>query len=511
MTESNSEQGYLILNQKDSVAVALRELPAGYPLPAGGRVGDSAVPAGHKVALKPLAKGEPVFKYGQVIGLAGADIDAGEHVHVHNLVYEEFERGTGSGQWAEPITPLPQEKRATFEGYLRENGKAGTRNYLGVLASSNCASAVVDQIARSFTARDLEPYENVDGVLALTHFTGCGMMERVDDLEILHNVYSGYMNHPNFSGMVLVGLGCEVAQTDGVCGFMGACDSDTFRHFDIQKVGGSRKAFELGRSAILDMLPMANKAVRQTLGADKLVLGLECGGSDAYSGITANPALGLASDELIRNGGTAVLSETSEIYGAEHLLLGRAASAEVRDKVMDFVKWWEDYAAKMGGSINNNPSPGNKAGGLTTILEKSLGAVAKAGGSPLMEACAYGRPVHGPGLAFMDSPGYDISSITGKVAGGCNLVCFTTGRGSVFGGRPAPVIKLASNSAMYNRLSDDMDINCGEIVDGAMSLEDKGKQVFQTILEVASGKLAKGEKQGFALLDFQPWITGGSL
>ena len=511
MAQSVQEQGLLILNPKDNVAVAIRELPSGHPLPGGLSVGARIIPPGHKVSIKPIKKGEPVVKYGQIIGMAGNDITPGEHVHVHNCLYEEFERVGEQTGWATPVTPLPMDQRATFEGYLREDGRAGTRNYIGVIAASSCAAGVVDLIARSFTEKDLAPFPNVDGVLGITHGSGCGMMNRGSDLETLHHTLTGYMEHPNFAGMVLVGLGCEVAQTDGICGFMGGCDSERFRAFDIQKVGGSRKAAAKGRAAIMEMLPIANRAKRQTLTADKLLLAMECGGSDAYSGITANPALGLAADELIRNGGTAVFSETSEIYGAEHLLISRAVSPQVRDKVMEFVKWWEDYAALMGGSINNNPSPGNKAGGLTTILEKSLGAVAKGGSTPLVEACHYARRIKGPGLVFMDAPGYDVTSITGKVAGGANMVCFTTGRGSVFGGKPAPVIKLASNSAMYNNLSEDMDINCGEVVDGIMTLEEKGHQIFKTVLEVASGKPAKGELQGFGLLEFQPLITGGVL
>ena len=511
MAQSGAENSLLVLNQKDNVAVALKELNPGDALPDGGRVGAAVIPPGHKVAIKPVAKDEPIVKYGQIIGMAGEDIEPGEHVHVHNVRYEEFERVGEQTEWAQPITPLPKEKRATFQGYLRENGRAGTRNYIGVICSSSCSAGVVDKIARSITEKDLEPYPNVDGVLALTHGTGCGMMNRSSDVDSLHQTMSGYINHPNFAGIVVVGLGCEVLQTQGLCGFMGIGESDTFKAYDIQQVGGSRKAYEKGRAAVFEMLPIADKASRQTLSADMLILGMECGGSDAYSGITANPALGLAADELIRHGGSAILSETSEIYGAEHLLLSRAVSPQVRDKVMSFIRWWEDYAHKMGASINNNPSPGNKAGGLTTILEKSLGAAAKGGSTPLVEAIDYGHPVTKSGLIFMNGPGYDVVSNTGKVASGCNMICFTTGRGSVFGGKPVPVIKLASNSAMYNNLSEDMDINCGEIVDGLKSLEDKGKEIFQTILDCASGKPTKGELQEFGLMEFQPLITGGVL
>ncbi len=511
MAQSGSDNGLLVLNPKDNVAVAIKELPSGCALPGGGVVGAKHIPPGHKVAISPISKAEPVYKYGQIIGMASQDIQPGEHVHVHNVAYEEFERVGEQTGWPEPVTPLPPEQRATFEGYLRADGRAGTRNFIGVMPSSSCSAAVADRIARSFTPKDLEPYPNVDGVLAFTHGTGCGMMNRDYDVVSLHHTMSGYINHPNLAGMVVVGLGCEVLQTQGLCGFMGMGESDTFRAFDIQAVGGSRKAYEKGRAAIFEMLPIADKARRQTLTADKLMLGMECGGSDAYSGITANPALGLAADELVRHGGTAVLSETSEIYGAEHLLVSRAVSQEVRDKVMGFIKWWEDYAAKMGGSINNNPSPGNKAGGLTTILEKSLGAAAKGGSTPLVDAVPFGHAITKQGLIFMDGTGYDVVSITGKVACGCNMICFTTGRGSVFGGKPVPVIKLASNSTMYNNMSEDMDINCGEVVDGTASLEDKGKEIFKAVLEVASGRPAKGELQGFGLMEFQPLITGGVL
>jgi len=259
------------------------------------------------------------------------------------------------------------------------------------------------------------------------------------------------------------------------------------------------------------MLPEANRVKREPVSAEHLTLALQCGGSDAYSGITANPSLGAAVDLLVRHRGTAILSETPEIYGAEHLLTRRAVSREVGEKLIERIRWWEAYTERNGGEMNNNPSPGNKAGGLTTILEKSLGAAAKGGTTKLCGVYRYAEPVTEKGFVFMDSPGYDPCSITGQVASGANIVCFTTGRGSVYGCKPAPSLKLATNTAMYERMDEDMDINCGSVVDAGVTIESVGERIFARLLEVASGSQTKSEQFGFGDDEFVPWQIGAVM
>jgi altronate hydrolase len=408
-------------------------------------------------------------------------------------------------------TILPVEAQATFQGFRRQNGKVGTRNYLAILTSVNCSASVARFIAREVERSGLlDDYPNIDGVIPLVHGTGCGMDLKGEGADILKRTQWGYASNPNMAGVLMVGLGCEVFQIDRWKELYNIQESDTFRSLTIQDTGGTKKSVEKGLEAIRDMLPLASQARRETVPASELMLALQCGGSDGYSGITANPALGAAVDILVQHGGTAILSETPEIYGAEHLLTRRAATREVGEKLVDLIGWWEEYTARNRGEMNNNPSPGNKAGGLTTILEKSLGAAAKGGTTTLTDVYRYAEPVMSKGFVFMDTPGYDPVSATGQVAGGANVLCFTTGRGSAYGCKPTPSIKLATNSEIYRRMIDDMDINCGDILDGA-SIADKGQEIFETILRVASGERSKSEVLGYGDAEFLPWQVGAVM
>jgi altronate hydrolase len=497
---------YLRLNPLDDVVIACRDLESGTNLMQEKVIVRERIPAGHKVATRAIAAGEPVRRYSQVIGFATGPIEPGAHVHVHNLEVRDFARDYAFGEAYVPTQPAPQP--ATFQGIVRPDGRVATRNYIGILSTVNCSATVAKHVARAFEGDALAAYPNVDGVVALTHTAGCGMDVGGEGMAVLRRTLAGYARHANFAGVLVIGLGCEGNQMDALFFTQGLQQGTLLRAMTIQDKGGTAKAVALGIETIKEMLPAANAVARETVPASHIVVGLQCGGSDGYSGITANPALGAAVDELVRNGGTAILSETPEIYGAEHLLTRRATSREVGQKIVDRIHWWEEYTARNRGEMNNNPSPGNKAGGLTTILEKSLGAVAKGGTTGLMEVYEYAMPVVAKGLVFMDTPGYDPVSATGQVAGGANMICFTTGRGSVYGCKPSPSLKLATNTPMYERMEDDMDINCGAILDGSLSVQDAGRKIFELILETASGAPSKSEKHGFGQDEFVPWYLG---
>jgi altronate hydrolase len=499
----------LRLNAADNVLIAVEDFkPGDAPM---GVIATERTPRGHKMAASAIATGAPIRKFGQIIGFAGRDILPGEWVHEHNCVLQDFQRDYRFGEDARAVNVLPVEEQATFEGFRRANGKTGTRNYLGVLTSVNCSATVARLIAREAEKRGLlDDYPNVDGILPLVHGTGCGMAGKGEGFEALKRTQWGYAGNPNMGGVIMVGLGCEVFQIGRMKEEYGVVEHDLFRSMTIQATGGTRKTVEAGLAEIEAMLPILNRATRETRPASELMLALQCGGSDGYSGITANPALGVATDILVQNGGTAILSETPEIYGAEHLLTARAASREIGDKLVDLIHWWEDYTARNGGEMNNNPSPGNKAGGLTTILEKSLGAAAKGGTTPLNGVYRYAEPVTAHGFVFMDTPGYDPVSATGQVAGGANVLCFTTGRGSAYGCKPTPSIKLATNNETYRRMTEDMDINCGDIVDG-VTIEAKGQEIFEKVLRVASGERSKSEELGYGDAEFAPWQIGATM
>lgn len=497
------------LNAADDVVIARVDLPAGTEVIKESLRTAVAVPAGHKIASRDIREGEPVRRYNQIIGFATRPIRIGEHVHVHNLGMASFERdyAFGADFRATDFVGEP----ATFQGYVRADGRVATRNFIGLVSSVNCSAHVTRLIARHFTDEVLAEFPNVAGVVPIVHSTGCGMGSTGEPVEVLRRVLAGYATHANFHSSLLIGLGCEANQINDLLAAQGLKRSDQLQTFTIQDTGGTGKTIREGIARVKALLPDANRAMRQTVPASHITLGLQCGGSDGYSGISANPALGAAVDLLVRHGGSAILSETPEIYGAEHLLTRRAASREVGEKLVGRIKWWEDYTTRLGGEMNNNPSPGNKAGGLTTILEKSLGAVAKGGTSALMGVYHYAERVSAKGFVFMDTPGYDPVSATGQVAGGANMICFTTGRGSAYGCKPAPSLKLATNTALFNRQEEDMDINCGVIVDGKASIDEVGKAFFDLVLRTASGEKSKSEQWGYGDDEFAPWVLGPTM
>lgn len=508
-SKPNQDIGYVVLTEKDNVAVALRNLESGETI--NGITTCNEIPKGHKLALTPVSKGQVVIKYAQVIGYATVDIAVGDHIHTHNI---EFRTTDHSYEFCvENSAPeiIDTGKRATFQGYRRADGQVGTRNYIAVIASVNCSATAVQHIAGAFTPEKLAEFPNIDGVVGFSHSTGCGLADSGDGFDNLQRVLWGYTQHANVAGVLLVGLGCEVNQLSALVEQYQMTRGPLLRTMNIQSVGGHQKTVAAGVARIVEMLPQANDVQRETCAATDLKLALQCGGSDAWSGITANPALGYAADLLVKNGGTAVLAETPEVYGAEHLLTRRATDEATGQKLVDRIMWWEDYVARNGGSMDNNPSPGNKLGGLTTILEKSLGAVAKGGTTRLNGVFRYAEKIDRNGFVFMDSPGYDPASITGEVAGGCNLVAFTTGRGSTYGCKPSPSIKIATNTEMFNRMPDDMDINAGRIVSDGAGISEVGQEIFDKLLAVASGEKPLSEQHGLGDHEFVPWQVGATM
>ncbi|HTW29015.1 MAG TPA: altronate dehydratase family protein [Acetobacteraceae bacterium] len=499
------------LHPDDGVVIARASLLPGTPV-ADGVAATDRIPAGHKVAVRAIAAGEPVRRYGQIIGFATQDIAAGQHVHVHNMGMGDFAKDYAFGEAAQPTQYF--DSPATFQGIVRPDGRVATRNYIGILTSVNCSAHVAGLVADAFKrnpftgADPLADFANVDGVVALTHKTGCGMTVG-EPLRLLRRTLAGYARHVNFSHVIVLGLGCEVNQIGGLLEEQRL--AGRLRAMEIQGMGGTRKTVEAGIAFVREVLAEANNVRRETVPVSELTVALQCGGSDGYSGISANPALGAASDLLVRHGGTVILSETPETYGAEHLLTRRATSREVGEKLVELMRWWEEYTEREGAELDANPSPGNKAGGLTTILEKSLGAMAKAGSTNLVDVVRYAEPVTAKGFVFMDTPGFDPVAATGQVAGGANLVCFTTGRGSVFGCKPAPSIKLATNTPMYNRMDEDMDVNCGVVLDGDATVQQLGGQIFDLILRVASGEQTKSERYDFGAAEFAPWPIGATV
>lgn len=500
------------LHVDDDVLIARQQLIAGAVLPDEQVRVLGLVPPGHKIAIRDIAVGAPVRRYGQIIGFASQAIRCGEHVHVHNLAMGVFERGAADMACADARPTVGVDHAATFRGIVRPNGSVATRNYIGVLTSVNCsatvARAIADRFRRDIHPQELDGFPNIDGVVALTHGSGCAVDAEGEGLAILRRTLAGYALHANFAAVLVIGLGCETNQIERWVEVEGLTTGMNLQTFTIQDSGGTALAVERGVQAVRGLLERANAVERIPVSASHLVVGLQCGGSDGYSGITANPALGAAMDRLVRHGGTAILSETPEIYGAEHLLTRRAESQEIAEKLLQRIRWWEAYCDRMGADLNNNPSAGNKAGGLTTILEKSLGAVAKGGSTNLVEVVEYAQRVTRRGLVFMDTPGYDPVSATGQVAGGANLICFTTGRGSAYGCAPAPSMKLATNSALWRRQASDIDINCGNIADGVVTVDAMGEQIFQSILRVASGEKTKSELHGYGQNEFVPWSLG---
>lgn len=497
---------FVRLDPADNVVTALR------PLEAGATIEDIATTAliarGHKIATSAIPTGGVVTKYNQVIGYASADIAAGDHVHTHNTEFRGTDVDYEFGTDLRPVTMVPEAERDTFMGYRRKDGRVGTRNYIAVISSVNCSATACRMIADAFTPEMLAQYPNVDGVAAFTHGTGCGNYG--EGFDALQRVMWGYARHPNVCGVLMVGLGCEGNQIEWLMEAFGLESGPLFQWMNIQNVAGLTRTIEAGVKKIEAMLPIANEATRTECPASELTVALQCGGSDAWSGVGANPAVGYASDLLVGQGGTTVLGETPEVYGAEHLLTRRADEATGK-KLLGYIQWWEDYTRRNYATMNNNPSPGNKAGGLTTILEKSLGATAKGGTAPLAAVWDYAEQVTTRGFTFMNSPGYDPASVTGQIAGGSNLVVFTTGRGSAFGSKPAPTIKVATNAELFRKMPLDMDINGGAIISDGKTLEEVGTEIYQKFLAVASGEKTHSERQGLGDLEFVPWQIGATL
>ncbi len=513
---SSSAPQVLFLREGDDVAVACRPLSAGSVVAVNGSEVQlrTDVPAGHKIALHLVREGDPVRKYGQIIGFATRSIEPGDHVHVQNMAVKPLQLDYEYSTAVPEVQYVPEAERRTFQGFKRPDGRVGTRNYLAVVSTVNCSASVSRFIAERFRGDALKEFPNVDGVIAVKHMTGCGMNINGEDLRMLERTLAGYARHANVAGYIVVGLGCEVNQAVSMVQHTNLISLGTPSRVptvvSIQEEGGVTKAVERGIKEIAALLPYANGFTRSTQPASELFVATNCGGSDGNSGVTANPAVGWMTDEMVRHGGTSVLAETSETYGAEHLLTRRAVSREVGEKLVALMRWWEKYTSMHGAEIDNNPSPGNKAGGLTTIYEKSLGALAKGGTSPLVDVLQFAEPIRKRGFLFMDTPGHDPVSITGLVAGGCNVVVFTTGRGSVFGCKPAPSIKVATNTRLFEHMNDDMDINAGVILEGA-SVPDVGRVLFEKILSVASGERTKSELSGIGDEEFVPWMTGAVL
>lgn len=504
------------LHPDDNVLIAARDLAAGETLQHQGQTltMNQAIALGHKVACEEIALGAQVKKYGQVIGCTTSTVMLGDWVHSHNLSNGQIELSHDKAIENPPVRPGTP--GLTFPGIRRPDGRVGTRNYIAIISTVNCSATVSKQIARYFDNEKLESFPNVDGVIALTHTSGCGMTLGGQKHEMLNRVMGGFARHPNVGAYLIIGLGCEQATAGLLINDFNLVQIGQQKGmpelpvFTMQDLGGTRKTIAHGIEKVEELLPIANQVSRTDVPVSELMLGTECGGSDGNSGVTANPALGIASDLIVANGGTSILAETSEIFGAEHLLTRRASSVAVADKLLGLIEWWKWYVGIFGEELDNNPSVGNKAGGLTTITEKSLGAIAKAGSTRLEQVYGYAENVSSKGLVFMDSPGFDPPSVTGMVAGGANVVCFTTGRGSCFGCKPVPTIKIASNSPMYHRMVEDMDVNAGTVLEGE-SVEEVGQRIFQEIVAVAGGKRTKSELNGFGDEEFLPWTVGAVL
>lgn len=496
------------LDDADNVAIARLEIEVGTSLLESGAVTLQTIPQGHKVAIRSIAKGQPVLKYNTVIGYASEDIAPGTHLHSHNILFDEVSKDYALGRDYVATEILPREQRATFMGYVREDGQVATRNVIGIFITVNCSATVARKISRYFDEERMAQYPNVDAVVAFVHEQGCGMEMTGEPMDLLRRTLAGYIRHPNIAGALVVSLGCERNNLAQFFKEQGLQTGKMLKALTMQEVGGTQAAVQQGIAVVREMLAQANQAVRSPCSAEHLIVGLQCGGSDGFSGLSANPGLGKAVDILVRHGGTAILSETPEIFGVEHTLTARARTPAVGQKLIDRIDWWLKYNEGRDTQINGRVSPGNNAGGLANILEKSLGGAKKAGSTGMMDVYRYAEPVTERGFVFMDTPGYDPVSATGQIAGGANLICFTTGRGSCFGSYPAPTIKLASNSSMYERMREDMDINCGGVIDGTQTLDELGEEIFRRILEIASGQQSRSEALGVGEEEFCPWPIG---
>lgn len=518
---------WIRLHASDNCIVALKHWTRGQSIELDGKTIQlsSDIPAGHKIATDSIQTNASVIKYGWPIGVATEPIAPGDHIHAHNLKCEHKIDFSGlATETPEPIAPI---HGRTFDGYVRPDGTVGTRNYIAVISTVNCSAAVSRYVANHFTPEVLKAFPNVDGVVAFKHDSGCGMAYEGIKHQTLSRVLGGIARHPNIAAYVLIGLGCEqntlghllksqklvpltVAGKPVASGSGQSAPNREIPVLSIQDLGGTKATVQRGVEMVTDLLPVVNAMQRAQVSAEHLVLATKCGGSDGYSGITANPALGVAADRVVACGGTAILSETTELYGAEQLFTRRAQSAEVAEKLIERIEWWKKYAAGYGEEIDNNPSIGNKAGGLTTIVEKSLGAASKGGSTALQAVVHYAEPIRTKGLVIMDAPGFDPACVTGMVSSGANMIVFTTGRGSCFGCKPVPSIKVATNSALFERMPDDMDLDMGTVLTNE-TIEQAGDRMFDEILATASGKKTKSELLGYGDDEFVPWSIGPTL
>jgi altronate hydrolase len=505
---SASINPFIRLDPNDNVVVARMEVPAGTKVPSEKVTVQQNVPSGHKIAARLIRKGEPVLKYNTVIGFASADIEPGTHMHSHNILFDEVQKDYAFSKNYKPTEYVPQAQRATFQGIVREDGRVATRNYVGVFAVGNSAATAARKIANYFTADRLAGYPMIDGVVPYIHEMGDGMERSGEAMDLLRRTIGGYVRHANTAAALIAAQGYEANDLHDLLRDQKLEVGSKLKTVIVSEVGGLRKAIEAGKALIGEMLPLANQAKRQTVSAEHICVGMQCGGSDGFSGLSANPALGAAMDTLVRHGGTAILSETTELFGVEHTLTARAVTPEVGKKLIERIDWWLKYNEGRDCQINGKVSPGNNAGGLANVLEKSLGGAKKGGNSPLMEVYKYAEPVTAKGLVIMDTPGYDPASATGQIAGGANMICFTTGRGSCFGSVPAPTMKLASNTPMYTRMVSDMDVNCGIVIDGEVDVQEMGRRIFEQLLRHASGEQTKSEKNGAGENEFVPWPIG---
>ena len=514
---SASESPFVRLHPDDNVAITRRRVAEGADLSVGERpaITQRPIDFGHKVALEPISEGAPIRKFGQTIGFAACAISAGDWVHTHNVALGKLDL---KHDIATEIPPSPPAKHRDFQGIRRDDGRVATRNYVGIVSTVNCSATTSKYVARELQQIVLNDYPNIDGIVPLVHKGGCAMEYAGSDHRQLARTLAGFAQHPNIGGYIVLGLGCETSQASflteehGLVQLQlpGAKQKSMPLTMNIQEVGGVRKTVDRAVGVLKELLPEINKASRSPVPVSELILGTECGGSDGNSGVTANPAVGIASDLLVEHLATTILAEVPEMFGAEHTLTRRAINEEVGRKLIERIRWWEEYAALFGATIDNNPSVGNKKGGLTTIYEKSLGAIAKGGSTALRAVYEYAEAVTEKGFVIMDTPGFDPASVTGMIAGGANVIVFTTGRGSCFGCKPVPTIKVATNTPMYDRMVDDMDINAGRIIDGA-SVEEVGEEIFEKIISVASGEQTKSEAQGIGDEEFCPWVPGPVL
>lgn len=523
-------KAWIRLHTKDNCIVALQPLMQGQIIDLGQ---DSVslrenIQPGHKVSIRYIPSGSSVTKYGWPIGIATQAIEPGTHVHDHNLRCEH--KVDFSGLATETPQPINKISGRTFDGYVRASGTVGTRNYIAVISTVNCSASVSRYVAEHFTEETLRQFPGVDGVVAFKHDSGCGMAYEGIKHRTLSRVLGGIARHPNIAAFVLIGLGCEqntlghLLKTQRLVSLTGlrANANSNIKPIggveatrevpvlSIQDTGGTRATVKRGIEMVTDLLPVVNQMQRTTVSAEHLILATKCGGSDGYSGITANPALGVAADLTVACGGTAILSETTELYGAEQLFTRRAQSADVAMKLLERIEWWKNYAAGYGEEIDNNPSLGNKAGGLTTIVEKSLGAASKGGSTALQAVYEYAEQIHTKGLVIMDAPGFDPACVTGMVASGANVIVFTTGRGSCFGCKPVPSIKVATNTSLFHRMPDDMDMDMGTVL-SSESIEQAGGRLFDAILATSSGQKTKSELLGYGDDEFVPWSIGPTL